>query len=171
MNEPNLAFVKVPLAMVVVLLLQSSLLSEMRLGVVRPDAMILIPICAGMLGGSERGAVAGFLAGVLSDLFLQTPMGLSALTYSVVGFAVGATHTGVLRAAWWIGPLTAMVASAVGVVLFVVIGAIVGVAHLIRPDLPIIVLGVALINAPLSLAVTRLLSWAWPVDAARAFAR
>lgn len=171
MNEPSLVGVKLPFAMLLVLLLQSSLLSEMRLGVVRPDAMILLPIAAGMLGGSERGAVVGFFAGLLADLFLQTPLGLSAVTYSVVGFAVGTMHTGVLRAAWWIGPLTAMAASAVGVLLFVVIGAVVGVAHLIRPDLAVIVLGVAAINFPLSIAVTRLMAWAWPVDANRAFAR
>ena len=171
MNDTGLAGLKVPLAMLAVLLLQSSFLSKMNLGVVRPDAMLLLPITAGMLAGSERGAVVGFMAGVLSDLFLQTPMGLSALTYSVVGFGVGAMHTGVLRAAWWIGPLTAMVASAAGVVLFVVIGAVVGVANLFRPDLAIIIAGVALINAPLSVGVTRLMAWAWPVDASRAFAR
>ncbi len=171
MNGTGVAGYRVPFAIVLVLLLQSSLLSEMRLGVVRPDAMILLPIAAGLLGGSERGAVVGFFAGMISDLFLQTPMGLSALTYSVVGFGVGTMHTGVLRAAWWIGPLTAMAASAIGVVLFVVIGAVIGVAHLIRPDLGIIVLGVAVINAPLSVAVTRLMAWAWPVEANRAFAR
>lgn len=171
MNETNLAGLKLPLAMLFVLLLQSSLLSEMRLGVVRPDAMILLPIAAGMLAGSERGAIVGFFAGMLTDLFLQTPMGLSALTYSVVGFGVGAMHTGVLRAAWWIGPITAMAASAAGVLLFVVIGAVVGVAHLVRPDLALIIIGVALINGPLSMAVTRLMSWAWPADASRVLAR
>jgi rod shape-determining protein MreD len=170
-NEPTFAGIKVPFAMVLVLLLQSSLLSEMRLGVVRPEAMILLPIAAGLLGGSERGAVVGFFSGMVTDLFLQTPLGLSALTYAVVGFGVGAMHTGVLRAAWWIGPVIAMAASAVGVVLFVIVGAVVGVAHLIRPDLGVIVLGVAVINAPLSIAVTRLMAWAWPPDTGPAFAR
>ena len=170
MNDSNFAGLKVPLAMLLVLVLQSSLLTEMRLGVVRPNAMILLPITAGMIGGSERGAVIGFFAGMLSDLFLQTPMGLSALTYAIVGFTVGSLHTGVLRAAWWIGPLTSMAASAFGVLLFVVIGAMVGVAHLVRPDLAIIVFGVALINAPLSIAVIRLMHWAWPVDPTRGYA-
>jgi rod shape-determining protein MreD len=170
-NEPSLAGFKVAFSMILVLLLQSSLLSEMRLGAVRPDAMILLPIAAGLLGGSERGAVLGFFAGMVTDLFLQTPMGLSALTYAVVGFGVGAMHTGVLRAAWWIGPVIAMAASAFGVVLFVVVGAVVGVAHLIRPDLGLIVLGVALINAPLSIAVTRLMAWAWPAETGPGFAR
>jgi hypothetical protein len=89
----------------------------------------------------------------------------------VIGFAVGTMHTGVLRAAWWITPVTAMVASGVGVGLFVLIGAVVGVAHLIRPDLWIIILGVSVINAPLSVAVMRLMAWAWPQESAGAFAR
>jgi rod shape-determining protein MreD len=171
MKEPGLVGLKVPFAMLLVLLLQSSLLTEMKLGVVRPDAMVLLPIAAGMLGGSERGAVVGFFAGMLADLFLQTPLGLSAVTYSVVGFGVGAMHTGVLRAAWWIGPAIAMTASAISVVLFVLIGAVVGVGHLIRPDLAWIIIGVAIINAPLSVAVTRLMAWAWPTESAGAFAR
>ena len=171
MNDSGLASVKVPLAMLLVLLVQSSFLIKMNLGVVTPDAMVLLPIAAGMLMGSERGAVIGFFAGVLTDMFLQTPMGLSALTYSVVGFAVGAMHTGVLRAAWWIGPLTAMVASAFSVILFVVIGTVVGVANLFADDLVLIIIGVAVVNAPLSMAVTRLMAWAWPIDASRAFAR
>jgi hypothetical protein len=48
---------------------------------------------------------------------------------------------------------------------------VVGVSHLIRPDLAVIVLGVALINGPLSIAVTRLMAWAWPPETARAFAK
>ena len=171
MKNQGLVGLKVPFAMVLVLLLQSSLLTQMKLGVVRPDAMVLLPITAGLLGGSERGAVVGFFAGLLTDLFLQTPMGLSALTYSIVGFGVGAMHTGVLRAAWWIGPLIAMTASGISVGLFVLIGAVVGVAHLIRPDLAWIVVGVAIINAPLSIAVNRLMTWAWPPESAGAFSR
>jgi rod shape-determining protein MreD len=170
-TDNGLAGLKVPRAMLAVLLLQSSFLVKMNLGVVHPDAMVLLPITAGMLAGSERGAIVGFFAGLLTDTFLQTPMGLSAVTYSVVGFGVGAMHTGVLRAAWWIGPLTATVASAVSVLLFVVIGAVVGVNNLFRSDLVVIVIGVAIVNAPLSIAVTKLMSWAWPIDASRAFAR
>ena len=54
-RDPGLAGIKVPFAMVLVLLLQSSLLGEMRLRVVRPDALVLLPIAAGIIGGSERG--------------------------------------------------------------------------------------------------------------------
>ena len=98
-------------------------------------------------------------------------MGLSALTYSVVGFGLGATQRGVLRAAWWIGPLTAMAASATSVALFVVIGAVVGVSHLSVLIVALIIVGVALINGPLSIAVIRPMGWAWPADVNRAFAR
>ena len=107
-----------------------------------------------MLAGSERGAVVGFVAGLLTDLFLQTPMGLSALTYSVVGFgsarctpACSAPRGGSARSPPWSPARSAWS-------LFVVIGAVVGVAHLFRPGLTLIVIGVAVINGPLSIAVS-----------------
>ena len=75
---------------------------------------------------AETGSVVGFVAGAVADLFLPTPFGLSALTFSLVGFAVGSVQEGLLRAAWWITPVTVFVSSAVGVILFAFIGAVVG---------------------------------------------
>jgi rod shape-determining protein MreD len=124
---------KVTLLLGVVLVLQTSVLSDWRIRHVCPDAMLLITIAAGVVGGEEAGAAVGFASGLLADLFLQTPIGLSALVLALIGFGVGAVQGGVLRASRWIPLLTALVASAVGVVLFALVGAMLGQTQLLTP--------------------------------------
>ena len=57
---------------------------------------------------------------------LQTPFGLSALTYALVAYLVGSLQDSVLRAAWWIPVATATAASVVGVILYGVLGTVLG---------------------------------------------
>lgn len=151
---------RVPLVVLAALIVHTSLLEGVRSAGVPADAMILLPVTAGVVSGSERGALMGFVAGLITDLFLQTPFGLSALAYSLVGFGVGVLQGNVIRAAWWIMPLTALVGSAAGMVLYAVIGAMVGQSHLVRPGLGLIALSVGLVNAPLSILAGRAMTWA-----------
>jgi rod shape-determining protein MreD len=146
------------------ILVQTTLMADVRVRGVAPDLMLLIAICAGLAGGAELGAVVGFAAGLLTDLFLQTtPLGLAALTYCLIGFTVGAVRRGVLREGRLLPPLVTAVASAAGVVLFVIIGAMVGQSqlsglgpHRIGETAAI----VAVMNAILALAVAPVVAWA-----------
>src|SRR3954467_11929411 len=99
---------KVPFLLFVVLLIHTSMLAGIHVHRVRPDAMLLVAVLAGLVAGPEKGAVTGFVAGLLADLTLPTPFGLSALVLSLVGFGVGMLQTGILRTSWWIPPLTAL---------------------------------------------------------------
>jgi rod shape-determining protein MreD len=113
------------------ILLQTTIVPDIRVQGVCPDLMLLATVCVGLVGGAEQGAVVGFAAGVLTDLFLPTtPIGLSALAYCVTGFAVGALRGSMLREGWLMAPLVTFVASAAGVVLFVVAGVMVGQTQL-----------------------------------------
>jgi rod shape-determining protein MreD len=163
------ARVRLPLVLFAVLIVQTSLLQGLRSAGIPTDAMVLVAVTAGALAGPERGAVIGFAAGLVADLFLQTPFGLSALAFCLVAFGVGVLSGNVIRAAWWIMPLTAFVGSAVGVVLYAVIGAMVGQPHLVRPALGAIALSVGLVNAPLSLLVGRAMTWALGSTTDRAY--
>src|SRR6202011_5128239 len=112
-------------------LMQTTVVPDLRLGGVCPDLMLLIAVCAGLVGGPERGALFGFSAGLLSDLFLPTtPLGLSALAYCLIGFTVGTLQGSLLREGWLLAPLVALVGSAAGVVIFVVAGVTVGQSQL-----------------------------------------
>jgi rod shape-determining protein MreD len=146
------------------LVVQPVLLAGVRIDHVCPDALLLIAVLAGVAGGPEAGALVGFFAGLATDvLFLQTPLGLSALVFAILGFAVGELQSSVIHASWWIPVITALVASAVGVVLFALIGVVVGQTQLVAPGprgLAEIAGLVAVMNAALALPGARLMSWA-----------
>jgi rod shape-determining protein MreD len=117
-----------------------------------------------MADGPETGALAGFAAGLMIDLFLQTtPLGLSALAYCLIGFTVGTMRRTVIREGWWLTPLTALVGSGAGVGLFVVIGVMVGQSQLTAlstSTLVQIASIVAVVNAVLAVPVIRVVAWA-----------
>jgi rod shape-determining protein MreD len=162
--SPARARLRLAVLLVVALLLQTTVASDLRIRGVSPDFMLLLTICAGLAGGPDTGGVVGFLAGLLIDLFLHaTPFGLSALTYCLVGYGVGILRRSALREGGLLAPATALVASAVGVLLFVLLGVMVGQHQLTAPGptgLAQIVVIVAVVNAILAIPVSRLVSWA-----------
>jgi rod shape-determining protein MreD len=150
------------LVLAVMVVLHVGVLADLHVRHVRGDGMLLLVILVGLNGGPQWGTVTGFVAGVVADLTLQTPFGLSALVLTLVGFTVGTVQTAILRAAWWIAPLTVLVASAVGVVLFALLGGLVGQSQMLRPG-PAHLAGVAglvaLTNAVLAVPAAALVRW------------
>jgi rod shape-determining protein MreD len=56
---------------------------------VRPDLLVLAVVAVAMASDATTGAVFGFAAGLVADLLFDLPVGVSALVYTAVGFAVG----------------------------------------------------------------------------------
>lgn len=168
----NATRLRVLLVIALAVVLQMAVLDEVRPAGVHPELLLLVGVCAGLTAGPERGAVVGFLAGLAADLFLPTPMGLSALTYCLVAFAVGSLQSGILRATWWIPVATALAASAAGIVLYALVGAMVGQSQLLEPRrLLVIASMVALMNALLAPPATKVVSWSLrPLAPERAYA-
>jgi rod shape-determining protein MreD len=156
---PGIVAARISLVLVVSLTLQVTILSDLRMFGVQGDLMLLVALAAGLAAGPERGAAIGFASGLLYDLMLQTPCGLSALTYAVMAFLVGSLQDSVLRAAWWIPVSTAAAGSALGVILYVVFGTVVGVEYL-GVSIPKIVVLVALLNSVVAAPTIRVLRWA-----------
>ncbi len=115
----------------VTLTLQTTLIAQLDFFGAQADIMMLLPIAAGINGGRDRGAIVGFIAGLSLDLVVHgTPTGFFALGYTLVGYLVGMAQAGVLRAAWWIPVVTALGASAVGIVILAVLGKFLGLEGL-----------------------------------------
>ncbi len=163
-SDPRL---RVPLLVLTALIVDLSVLSRVRVAGVMPDFMLLLAVAAGITGGPVRGAVVGFGSGMAIDLFLQTPLGLSALVFSIVGYAVGTAQTGILRSAWWIPILTAFVACAAGEFAFALTASVVGETSLVTARLGLVVVIVGLMNALLAPLAVRVMGWALDCTPAR----
>ncbi len=126
------ARIRIGLLIFIAILVQTTLASDMRVTHVAPDLMVLLAICAGMEGGTEAGAWVGFWSGLTADMFLTgTPVGLSALTYCLIGAATGALRAGFLQERRALVPLVAFLGTAVSVLLFVTIGDVLGQSQLL----------------------------------------
>jgi rod shape-determining protein MreD len=149
---------RLPIMLLAVLLLQTTLLAQLRIFGVMPDLMLLVAVAGGISAGATRGAALGFAAGMLIDLFLPTPLGLSALVFTLVGYGVGVANTGVLRSAWYIPVLTAGAASVAGVTLYALIGSVLG-EPMIDGHLVTIAVVVGVFNAVLAPVAVKFVDW------------
>ena len=71
------------------LLLQSTVFAQITLAGAKPDLVYLVTIVMAMLEGPATGAVTGFAAGMAEDFLLNLPKGITALTLTLLGYAVG----------------------------------------------------------------------------------
>lgn len=148
------------LVVLMALILQFTVVLDLRIAGVHPDIMLLVPVAAGIAAGPEEGALAGFVAGMAADLLLPTPFGLNALVGCLVGFAVGYTTGSITREVWWFPPVVALAASAVWVMLYAVLGAVLGEGQFMQVDLTAVVLVVSVVNAILAAPALRVMTWA-----------
>ena len=156
-SDPRL---RVPLMLLVALLLQTTVLGRVRILGVAPDFMLLVAVAAGLTATPTRAAAVGFTSGILVDLFLPTPLGLSALVFTFVAYGVGVANAGVLRSAWYIPVLGAGAASAAGPVLYALAGSVLG-ERILTGHLATIAVVVGVTNAVLAPLTVRLLRWSW----------
>lgn len=141
-------------------ILQIGVAVDLRLFGVHPELMLLVAICAGMTGGAARGAEIGFFAGLLMDLVLRGTLGITALSYALVGFGVGVLGESMLRASRAISAAICLAASAAGLLLYASVAHLLGQQTLADPRLGAIVGIVALCNAVLCVPVLALSRWA-----------
>jgi rod shape-determining protein MreD len=139
--------------MLVALLAQTVFFPYLKVVGVLPDVMVVATVAVAVRRGAETGALFGFGAGVAIDLFLEVPIGLSALSYTVVGYAVGSIQTGLLRERWWLVPLLGGAGSLAAGVVFVVVGLVMGQEYLFSLRTFLVLPPRALYDAVLSLAV------------------
>lgn len=160
----NPMLVRLPPMLLLAVVLHTAVLPQLRIFGVAADVLLLLAIAAGVAAGPERGAAVGFGCGLLADCFLQTPFGLSGLTFALVAYGVGTFQTGVLHSAWWIPALTAAVASAIGIVTYVGLGVVVGQEQLLSMRVVEVVGVVAVLHALLAPLAVRAMRWAIAAD-------
>ena len=119
-------WLRLSLVAFLLLTIQTTLCTDMKPLGQTVDLMLLVSCVAGLVGGPQSGALSGFVFGVAFDFVLVSPFGVSALTYGLVGFAVGYAQTITLEPTWYLYSAITAVAGALGVLLLAIVEQVLG---------------------------------------------
>lgn len=98
----------------VVVALQNTLFLELRpLGMTMQIVLALAAAC-GAVGGPQKGALAGFVLGVMFDLRAGTPLGSSAAAFGIGAFLAGTSLRITVDPSWWLASLFTGLGAAIG---------------------------------------------------------
>ena len=111
---------------VICVVLQTTLFTHLRIDGVAPEVGLVAVLAVAYYDGAESGAWFGFVMGLSIDLFLTTPLGLSALSYAITAYGVGVFQAGMVRRPPAIAPLLGGIGGFFGGLVFLSIGAVVG---------------------------------------------
>lgn len=148
----------IPIGMIL-LALQKTLFVELQPFGVILQLLLAFAASAGAAGGSERGALAGFVLGILFDLAIGTPLGSSAISMGLAAWVAGMVHLIRIDATWWISAIFVGVGAAVGETTVPVIRRFTGEQDAFVADLWTIVPVVAASSAIMSIAFVPLARW------------
>lgn len=142
----------------VTVLLQVVVFSHLELWGARPNIVLLFAIAAALESDAERGAIAGFGAGLVFDLLLDMPVGLSALSMALTGWTVGGVKDSIIRTSNLVSALLVALASAGGTLLYAGLAVVFGVT-VDWSEVPAIVGVIAVVNVVLSRPMRWALRW------------
>ncbi len=152
----------------VALLLQLTFFTEVRVADVAPELPALIAILAGLFAGAQNGSVMAFIAGLVWDVYLPTPIGLAAVTFAVVAYALGDFTEDLFHDTQTRTLIAVFVGTAAMVSAYALLGAVLGQGGLVTGRLLIIVLVASLFNTMLSLPAAAAMRWALGIRRASA---
>jgi rod shape-determining protein MreD len=118
--------IRLSLVVVMLVVIQTTVFPHLRVLGAMPDLVLLATIAVAYEDGPDTGAIFGFASGLTLDLFLATPLGVSALTFAIIGYLVGVFQGGMLRPSGWVAPVLGGVGGLAGGALFVVVASIAG---------------------------------------------
>jgi len=111
------------------LVLQSTVFAQVSLGGTKPDLVYLVTIVLAFLEGPSSGAVAGFAGGMVEDFLLNLPKGITALTLTLVGYAVGTVRQFVISPSPLLPVLVVWAATTVGILFNQLVAFLLGQLH------------------------------------------
>jgi rod shape-determining protein MreD len=152
---------RVALAMLVAVVVQTTLFVDVHPLGVAPELPLLVALHCGRVVGAERGATAGFVMGLLYDVQHPSPFGLWAITCAVLAYLIGNLAESLHRPTGLVAAFSTGLASLAGVVAFALGAAILGQPGFATPALPRIALLVGLSNVALSPVVGRAIRWCY----------
>jgi len=159
--------IRLILVVITLLVLQTTVFTHLRVFDAVPDLLLVAAVAMAYESGPLSGALLGFAGGLSIDLFLTTPLGLSALAYALTAYGVGVFHGGMIRESRTIAPVLGGVGGIVGSILFVLIGGIAGRGELFALHNIQVIVVAAVYDAVVAYAVFPFVRWAARADMGR----
>jgi rod shape-determining protein MreD len=150
------------LVLVTTAALQRGVANQLRIADVAVDLFLVVAVAGGLASGPDRGAIGGFVGGLVMDLLSASSLlGLTALAWCLVGWAVGRWHAGVTRSSRWVPVGVGAVAGAAAIPLWVglafVVGRVTGLPEGFWPAVAVSSVSTAVLVLP----VLRVMRWVW----------
>ncbi|HEV8087853.1 MAG TPA: rod shape-determining protein MreD [Actinomycetota bacterium] len=111
---------------VTAILLQSTVFSQLRLLGVRPELLYLVTILIALQEGPNEGAIVGFTCGLAQDMLLDQPMGITALTLTLLGYAVGMARQYIVSPSPLVPTIVVAISTALGVAFYEIVTFLLG---------------------------------------------
>lgn len=158
------AFVQGPLIRVIpvgiiLLALQRTIFVDVQVSGVIIQVMMATAAAAGVVGGSERGALVGFVFGAMFDLAEGTPLGSTAIAMTVAGVVAGLLALIAADPHWWLSALFTGFGTAAGAMMIPVVRVFIGEPAPFQERLAVVVPVVAIAAAVMSPALVPLARW------------
>jgi rod shape-determining protein MreD len=111
---------------VAALLLQTTVFSDVLLLGARPELLYLVTIVFAMLEGAPSGAITGFAGGMAQDFLLNQPKGITALTLTLLGYAIGLLRQYIVSPSFLLPVFLVSIGTFAGVVFYGVVSFLLG---------------------------------------------
>ena len=148
----------IPVGMVM-LALQRTVFVDIKVAGVTVQVVLALAAAAGASGGSERGAVAGFVLGAMFDLVEGTPLGSTAIAFTIAGAVAGLLAVITAEPQWWLKALFVGLGCAAGEALLPVVRVFIGEESPWPANMLKVILVVGLAGALMSPVLVPLSRW------------
>jgi rod shape-determining protein MreD len=118
--------IRLVLLVITLVVIQTTVFPHLRVFGAIPDLTLVATVAIAYEEGPQTGALFGFISGLVLDLFLASPLGLSALANACTGYGVGVFQGGMVRESRVLPMALGGIGGLFGGTIFVIVGGIVG---------------------------------------------
>lgn len=153
----------IPIGMVL-LAAQQTIFVELKFFEVVVQLVLAFAATAGAVGGPDRGAITGFVLGIMFDLSVGSPLGSSAITMGFAASIAGWLDVIRIESTWYLVALFVGVSAGLGELGVPTVRFLIGERNAFVSETWLIVTVVAVSSAILSIAMAPVARWALGVD-------
>ena len=163
MNLDSRAISRLAAILLTVLLIQIAVIPHFRVAGYIIDLPLIAVILVALRLTAPNGALTGFLVGIAVDLAIHTPFGMTALTFSLAGYATGTISSQIVERNLPTRALTTALLAATTTAVFACIGALIGLEYVTRRELGAIALVTAGSSLPITAISDPIVRWVFPL--------